>query len=199
MLFFTAARNITLAYVLPGMPAAAILAGTWLAQQRRRGHAVNQLLSAGMLITLLLVCRLAIYNGEPFHMDRRSVKALVMAYDHASVNEGSLSATFLSNGQSTQSNVPLIFIGVRPFSAQFYSHGHAIQVDNFDQCWLRIGADAAYVVIPSRYGDAFIASAAAPGRIGKASSKTIAVSNPTHIVSRVYHYGNLDLFYVASR
>jgi 4-amino-4-deoxy-L-arabinose transferase-like glycosyltransferase len=60
LLFFTAARNITMAYVLPGMPAAAILVGSWLSQQRRHGHAVNQLLRAGMLITLLVACRLAI-------------------------------------------------------------------------------------------------------------------------------------------
>ena len=195
LLLFTPARNITMAYVLPGIPAAAILAGSWLAEQRRQGHAVNQLLSAGMLITLLLVCRLAIYNGEPFHMERRSLKALVMAYDQARANGGPFSATILSNGQSTQSRVPLLFVGLRPFSAQFYSHGHAIQVDSIDQCWRRIGTDPAYVAIPSRYSDALIASAAAH-ETSTESNKTEA-AKPSYIVSRVYRHGNFDLFYVA--
>jgi len=197
LLFFTAARNITIAYVLPGMPAAAILAGSWLAQQRRHGHAVNQLLSVGMLVTLLVSC-LAIYGGEPFHMERRSVKGLVMVYDQAKVNPDSLPATVLSNEQSKQSNAPLIFVGDRPFSAQFYTHGRAIKVDSIDQCWPRIGADSAYVAIPARYGDAFIASAAANGAISTEASKTTAiVSKPARRVSRLYHHGGFDLFYVA--
>jgi len=196
LLFFTAARNITMAYVLPGIPAAAILTGSWLAQQRRHGRAVNQLLSVGMLITLLLVCRLAIYNGEPFHMERRSLKALVTAYDQARADGGSFSATALPKGQSPQSNVPLVFVGPRPFSAQFYSQGHAIRVDSIDQCWRRIGTDPAYVAIPSRYSDALIASAAAHEK-GTESNKT-AAAKPSNIVSRVYRHGNFDLFYVAA-
>jgi 4-amino-4-deoxy-L-arabinose transferase-like glycosyltransferase len=181
LLFFTAARNITMAYVLPGIPAAAILTGSWLAQQRRQGRAVNQLLSVGMLITLLLVCRLAIYNGEPFHMERRSLKALVTAYDQA---------------RATQSNVPLVFVGLRPFSAQFYSHGHAIQADSIDQFWRRIGTDPAYVAIPSRYSDALIASAAAHET--RTESNKTAAAKPSYIVNRVYRHGNYDLFYVAA-
>jgi 4-amino-4-deoxy-L-arabinose transferase-like glycosyltransferase len=195
LLFFTAARNITMAYVLPGLPAAAILTGSWLAQQRRHGRAVKQLLSVGMLITLVLVCRLAIYNGEPFHMERRSLKALVTAYDQARARGGSFSATVLPKGQSPQSNVPLVFVGPRPFSAQFYSHGHAIQVDSIDQCWRRIGAGPAYVAIPSRYSDALITGAAA--HQGTDSNKTEAAKR-SYTVSRVYRHGNFDLFYVAA-
>jgi 4-amino-4-deoxy-L-arabinose transferase-like glycosyltransferase len=197
LLFFTAARNITLAYVLPGLPAAAILTGGWLAQQRRDGRAVNQLLSVGMLITLLLVCRLAIYNGEPFHMERRSLKALVAAYDQARANGGSFSAAGLSKGQSPPPDVPLVFVGPRPFSAQFYTHGHAIQVDSIDQCWQRIGTDPAYVAIPSRYSDALIAGAAAYET--RPESSKAAAARPSYVVNRVYRHGNFDLFYVSTR
>jgi hypothetical protein len=56
------------------------------------------------------------------------------------------------------------------------------------------------VAIPSRYGDAFIDSAAAQGEIRTEAGKTPAiVSKPSHIVSRVYREGDFDLLYVASR
>jgi hypothetical protein len=89
-----------------------------------------------------------------------------------------------------------VFVGPRPFSAQFYSQGHAIRVDSVDQCWRRIGTDPAYVAIPSRYSDALIASAAAHEK-GTESNKT-AAAKPSNIVSRVYRHGNFDLFYVAA-
>jgi hypothetical protein len=58
----------------------------------------------------------------------------------------------------------------------------------------------AYVAIPARYGDAFIASAAANGAISTEASKTTAiVSKPAHRVSRLYHHGGFDLFYVAAQ
>ena len=111
---------VTFVYVLPGMPAAAMLAGNWLVQQRRLGNAVDQVLSVGILITLLitslLMGRLAFHEGEPFHMERRSAKALVMVYDRAKANPD-MPAAALPNEKSKQSNAPLIFVGVRPFSA----------------------------------------------------------------------------------
>ena len=105
-----------------------------------------------------------------------------MVYDQAKVNPDSLPTTVLSNEKSKQSNAPLIFVGVRPFSAQFYTHGRAIKVDSIDQCWLRIGADSAYVAIPTPYGDAFIASAAARDAITEAGkTKGIGTIRPDPI------------------
>jgi 4-amino-4-deoxy-L-arabinose transferase-like glycosyltransferase len=178
LLFFTGARNITMAYVLPGMPAAAILAGSWLSQQRRHGHAVNQLLRAGMLITLLVACRVAIDKDELFHMDRRSAKALIEAYDIARANRADMPSAHVSGSNQLQSNLPLIFVGFLPFSGQFYSHGHAIEVANEDECWRRIGGNAAFVA--TRNGDAFIARSPPFGRVGEVSSNAdTATSSPT--------------------
>ncbi|MEA2918924.1 MAG: hypothetical protein QOJ15_11005, partial [Bradyrhizobium sp.] len=60
LLFFTLARNIMLPYVLPGLPAAAILAGGWLARQRRQGFQTDRWLASGLLITLMVMCGLAV-------------------------------------------------------------------------------------------------------------------------------------------
>jgi 4-amino-4-deoxy-L-arabinose transferase-like glycosyltransferase len=201
LLLFTAARNITFVYVLPGMPAAAMLAGNWLVQQRRLGNAVDQVLSVGilitLLITLLLMGRLAFHEGEPFHMERRSAKALVMVYDRAKANPD-MAAAALPTEKSKQSNAPLIFVGVRPFSAQFYTRGGAIKVDDIDQCWQRVGADIAYVAIPTWGADAFVASAAAHGAISAEAGESKGIgSKPSHKLSRLYRNGGFDLFYVA--
>ena len=83
LLFFTLARNIMLPYVLPGLPAAAILAGGWLARQRRQGHQIDRWLASGLLITLLVMCGVAMQNlSQPGKMEHKSVKAMLAAYDH---------------------------------------------------------------------------------------------------------------------
>jgi hypothetical protein len=130
-------------------------------------------------------------------MERRSAKGLVMVYDRAKANPD-MPAVALPNEKSKQPNVPLIFVGVRPFSAQFYTHGGAIKVDDIDQCWLRVGADSAYVAIPNWEADAFVASAAAHAAISTETGKSKSIgSKPSHKVSRLYRNGGFDLFYVA--
>ena len=84
LLFFTLARNIMLPYVLPGLPAAAILAGGWLARQRRQGFQTDRWLASGLLITLVVMCGLALQNlSQPDKMEYKSVKAMLAVYDHA--------------------------------------------------------------------------------------------------------------------
>ena len=87
LLFTLAARNIIMTYVLPGLPAAAILAGGWLARQHRQGRQTDRWLSIGLLITLMVMCGVAIVDiSQPDKMQHKSVKTMLAAYDQ---DEGS--------------------------------------------------------------------------------------------------------------
>jgi hypothetical protein len=181
LLFFTAARNIIMTYVLPGLPAAAILAGGWLAGQARRGRQVDRVLSAGLLVTLLLMVGLVIVDGEPSKLERKTLKPLLEAYDRARTQGPAATASALP------ADVPLIFVQVRPFSAEFYSRGRAVKVADANVAWQRIADGPAYVVVRDSLG--FIASA--PARGGAASNQTS--------VTRLGQYGDYHLLFVVAR
>lgn len=180
LLFFTASRNIIWTYVLPGLPAAALMAGGWLADQERLGREVNRLLSIGLLIVLLLTCAAAVQVMRPAVIDHKSLKALVTAYDRAVAQQAAPSAS-ASSGVTPPSSAALIFINYPPASGHFYSRGRALWFGTDDEAWVRTRTDAAYVATPS--GDRFIASAAA--------------RTPPRTVTRIGHYGNYDLLFVA--
>ena len=197
LLFFTAARNLVMTYVLPGIPAAAILGGGWLAHQQRKGREINRWLSIGLLLTLLTMCGLFVMNiSQPDKMEHKSVKTLVASYNQAIATP---SASDSPSSNPAQSSAPLIFLWFRPFSAQFYSHGRAVKVASVEECWERIGVGAAYVATFS--GDAFMADAASNGA-GALSGKAGALStagNAARVVTRIGHYGDYDLLFVAAR
>ena len=201
LLFFTLARNIMLPYVLPGLPAAAILAGGWLARQRRQGHQIDRWLVSGLVVTLLVICGVAMQNlSHPDKMEQKSVKTMLAAYDQTRTQPKPLPAANAPGVELMPSDGPLIFIWARPFSARFYSHGQAIKVASNEEAWRRIGAGAAYVATPS--GDAFVASVATRGKTdGPASEPSAAagVSALPRRVARMGHYGDFDLLFVAAR
>jgi hypothetical protein len=180
LLLFTPARNIIMTYVLPGLPAAAILAGGWMARHHRSGRQIDTWLSLGLAVTLLVACSVAIVDvSQPDKMQHKSVKTMLAAYDQARAHPVPIPAMTAPDVTLTPSDAPLIFIAIRPFSAEFYSRGKAITVINDEEGWRRIGAGAAYVA--TRVGDIFIARASA------------------RHVARIGHYGQYDLFFVAAR
>ena len=203
LLLFTAARNIIMTYALPSLPAAAILAGGWMARQRRSGREIDTWLSAGLAVTLVVACVVAITNvSQPDKMQRKSVKSMLAAYDQAKAHPQPVPVVNAPDATLTSSNAPLIFIGFRPFSAQFYSHGEAIRVINDEEGWRRIGAGAAYVA--TRVGDLFIANAPSSagtgdevGVAGGGSSRQSAQA--ARQVARVGRYGEFDFLFVAAR
>jgi len=201
LLFFTFARNIMLPYVMPGLPAAAILAGGWLARQRRQGHQIDRWLAGGLLITLLVMCGVAVQNfSQPDKMQRKSLKTMLAAYDQARARPAPLPAANAPGVELTTTDGPLIFIWARPFSAQFYSHGQAIKMASDDEAWRRIGSSAAYVA--THWGDAFIAGAAEhseTGGVSSEASKAAGVSVPPRRVAHMGRYGEFDLLFVAGR
>lgn len=191
LLFFTAARNIIMTYALPAAPAAAVLAGGWLASQNRYGREVDRLLCIGLLFMLLAMGGLTFGASQPVYMELKSVKSLVMAYDQISENAPS-SGGALSDAQSDRPKAALIFFKARPFSAEFYSRGHAAEVDSVDELWRRIGDNAAYVAVPALYRAEFIARAVTPDGADRQASGA-------RVLKHVHQYGNVDLYYVAAR
>lgn len=109
--FFSAAGNILWTYVLPGLPALAILAGSWTASRAPRAHAEG-LLTAGLVLCTLA---LMVWAGSPTvaeRMDEKSARALVRDYQARALP-----------------GEPLYFLGRVPFSGSFYSNGTARPID----------------------------------------------------------------------
>ncbi len=205
LLLFTPARNIIMTYVLPGLPAAAILAGGWMARQHRSGRQIGTWLSLGLAVTLLVACSVAIVNvSQPDKMQHKSVKTMLAAYDQARAHPVPIPAVNAPGVTLIPSDAPLIFISFRPFSAEFYSRGKAITVINDEEGWRRIGAGAAYVA--TRVGDLFIAHAPSNAGAGNDTGEAGAISGSSGLarqsvrpVARIGHYGQYDLFFVAAR
>jgi 4-amino-4-deoxy-L-arabinose transferase-like glycosyltransferase len=111
MVFFTVSGNILATYVLPGLPAFALLVGdVWRPQrgdQSATRPAVRSVLVAGFAIPLAFVA--AIATQRDYFESTLSQKALVRTWE----------ATRAGNEQS------LIYAGRPPASADFYSRGRA--------------------------------------------------------------------------
>jgi 4-amino-4-deoxy-L-arabinose transferase-like glycosyltransferase len=205
LLLFTPARNIIMTYVLPGLPAAAILAGGWMARQHRAGRQIDTWLSLGLAVTLLVACSVAIVDGsQPDKMQHKSVKTMLAAYDQVRAHPVSIAALNAPGVMLTPSDAPLIFIAFRPFSAEFYSRGQAIVVINDAEGWRRIGAGAGYVA--TRVGDIFIASAPSnagagegAGDRGAAAGNSASARQSVRPVAHIGRFGQYDLFFVAPR
>jgi 4-amino-4-deoxy-L-arabinose transferase-like glycosyltransferase len=113
-LFFTAAGNVLWTYVLPGLPALALLVGRWTAS-RRRGRLVEGVLTLGLVSSALLLAGLLAAGHAGQRFDGLSARPLVMAFQRAA-----------APGEA------LYFIGHKPFSADFYSAGQARAVPRLD-------------------------------------------------------------------
>jgi 4-amino-4-deoxy-L-arabinose transferase-like glycosyltransferase len=114
MLFFTLSGNILATYVLPGLPAFALLVGdVWRpadGDARALRPAVGTVLAASVLV--LLVFTAAILTQRHRFDTTFSGKALVRTWE----------ATRASAGER------LVYLGQRPASAEFYTRGKAVRV-----------------------------------------------------------------------
>ncbi len=117
MAFFTPAGNILLTYVLPGLPAFALLLGEiWRpggADHRARDTRalrpeVRWALAAGVTVPALFVAAIVLLHGRL--ETERSQKALVRAFDERRASESRL-----------------VYFSQRPHSAEFYSRGKALK------------------------------------------------------------------------
>jgi 4-amino-4-deoxy-L-arabinose transferase-like glycosyltransferase len=104
LLFFTPARNILEAYVLPGLPAFALLTSLLALAAARRTAWFSRLWLLGLVCPALWAGWLSL-SEQP---ELRSQRALIRLW---------------------KADSPLVYLGDRPLSANFYSLGRALQVD----------------------------------------------------------------------
>lgn len=128
-LFFTLAGNILWTYALPGLPALALLAGSWLAS-RRDQNLVRLNLVIGLLITSIIAVGFNFSMPLTGRSNNLAAKSLI--------------ATYRSQASSDQ---PLIYLGHRPFSASFYSRGAARLEATSESLARRLNTTSAYVAI----------------------------------------------------
>lgn len=114
MLFFTFSSNILWTYVYPGIPGLALLlAEVW--QNRSSDKVMRWRAGACLIIPLLFIG--AVIFVFPKQAPMRTEKFLVERYQQ------------LDPAQASR----LVYVGERPFSAQFYSQGRARRIDGPEQ------------------------------------------------------------------
>ncbi len=112
LIFFTAARNIIWPYVLPSLPALALLAATWL-DRRATPARSDAWIAAGLALTLVASATLLTVGFRSGAFDRATARPVVRVYE-------SLRA----------SGEPLAFMGQPPYSAVFYTQGRVGLVED---------------------------------------------------------------------
>jgi len=117
LVFFTAARNIIWPYVMPALPAAALLAAAWVA--RLAPEAIWRRVAVGLALLVLISGGLLV---EAKRSTDRSTRELVGAWRaQRAAGEG------------------LAFAGWRPFSASFYGAGEPVAEPDVEAAIRRVG------------------------------------------------------------
>jgi 4-amino-4-deoxy-L-arabinose transferase-like glycosyltransferase len=119
--FFTFASNIIMPYVLPGIPAIALLGGYYLV--RKDPRRVNQLLATGLSIVLVVSLVFVIVFPFTGYGERKSERSLIQYYQSRLAN-GGINAGINGGINSANKAAPLVYLGQYPFSASFYSNGN---------------------------------------------------------------------------
>ena len=126
-LFFTASGNILWTYVLPALPAMALLTAHWLAGDVRVGK-VDAVLAAGVVTIAALVCSYMV--REELNDSWKTAKTVVAKYRVLNT-----------------AGWPLLFVGDRPYSSSFYTQGKAQRVAEFDALAKRLDQGNVYVAL----------------------------------------------------
>ena len=126
-LFFTLSGNILWTYVLPALPALAMLAAGWLARDVRT-RLVEGVVAAGVLIMALLVG--AFFLREQIGDSWKTAKTVVQEYRLRNTD-----------------NRLLLFVGELPYSASFYTKGKARSVAGPAELALRLSQGPMYLAL----------------------------------------------------
>ena len=126
-LFFTASGNILWTYVLPALPALAMLTAHWLAGDVRV-RKVDTVLAAGVVTIALLVCSYLVREAR--NDSWKTAKTVVAEYRVRNT-----------------AGWPLLFVSDRPYSASFYTEGKALRVAEFDELAKRLDQGGAFVAL----------------------------------------------------
>ncbi len=125
--FFTLSGNVLSTYVLPSLPALAMLAAGWLACDTRTRR-VDRFLTMGLMGMSAAICAAAI--GQHVSGGWKTAHGVVERYQS------------LSTGDEA-----LVFLKPRPYSAEFYSRGRAVEVDDIAALDRRIGTERLWLAI----------------------------------------------------
>jgi 4-amino-4-deoxy-L-arabinose transferase-like glycosyltransferase len=129
LLFFTFARNIIWPYVLPSMPALAVLGGAWLA---RRDAQAEAWVAGGLAASLALLMGVAVVAEHQNRIEQSSARQLVRCYEAVKAGQG------------------LWYLGQRPFSASFYSDNQVAEAPDFAALRARLPAGGGFVALPEK-------------------------------------------------
>ena len=126
-LFFTMSGNILWTYVLPALPALALLAGGWLSVDARTRR-VDLLVALGLVSMALLIA--GFFVNQQFADSWKTAKKAVSEY----------------KARNTL-GLPLLFVGDLPYSASFYSQGKAKAVTGNAELLARLAKSSAFVAL----------------------------------------------------
>jgi len=127
--FFSMAGNILWTYVLPGLPALAMLGALLLSRIPER-HPADRVIAAGMAFApALLVGAIAVVNFSRIGAEN-SAEALIADYQ-------------LRQAEGER----LLFLGQRPYSAAFYSDGKAEEVRDISELLSRIRREPFFIAV----------------------------------------------------
>jgi len=136
--FFTMAGNILWTYMLPALPAAALLGARWLATLTDQ-RSVHHLIAGSLWLMSTLLFGLVAGLNLPLAHDWHSTQRLVTQYEVQQRQEN-----------SHQTGTQLIFYPQRPNSAAFYSGGRALQIRQPDALEKRLTETPAYLAVKSK-------------------------------------------------
>lgn len=146
-LFFTMSGNILWTYILPCVPAFALLLALYLDSLGQTiakkilliGTAFSALVFVGVLSTLTI--------GHA--ADLKSAKSITRLYEaqHEAQNEAKNEAQNKGLNMPGSIITPLVFLGDRPYSAMFYSHGKALKMGSLEEISLYAKANPTYIAI----------------------------------------------------
>lgn len=131
LLFFTAARNILWTYVLPSLPAIALLAAEWL-ERRAAPARTDAWIAGGLALTLFTSATVLTVGLRTGRFDRATARSVVRAYE-----------AVRAPGE------PLAFLGKRPSSAVFYAQGQADLVADAPALLRRLDHRSGFVAVAS--------------------------------------------------
>lgn len=137
MVFFTSSGNVLATYILPGLPAFALLVATrWHpADCDAKGwrSPIRSGVAMGLLVPLVSLCGILALN--PYLERERSHKALIRSFEELRAHAGER----------------LIYLGEAPTSAEFYSRGKALLVRDSDELLPYLeDSHADFIAVPSR-------------------------------------------------
>lgn len=126
LLFFTMAGNILPVYALPAIPAFALLAAQLLQRSQIQSKKLaSTVWSAAWCLPLFVIWVLTMHSDK---LEERSQRPLI---------------------QANTENLPVVYIYKRPYSASYYTGGHAILIKDSKEIsnWLS-GKSPAVIVLP---------------------------------------------------